>query len=109
MRHPILTGYAARRSVYRYLGVGTALAIPWGSSRDGQKEETMIINGYARNTDGTLEIVSCLRDGSQVLDGAGFPLEPTDETTELFGWPDEGTARVYINDGGIEIIIPQAE
>lgn len=62
--------------------------------------------GYRRNTDGTLDIVTLTIVDGAACDAAGYPLERTDETVELLGWPD-GAGRVYLTDGGVEIIVAE--
>jgi hypothetical protein len=49
-----------------------------------------------------------LLDGA-VCDRSGYPLTRTDEIERLVGWPDEGPARVWRNDGGREILVPASE
>ena len=64
--------------------------------------------GYRRDSDGTISIIDVveIQKGELWADGAS-PLTATDETTELKGWPDEGPARIYTTDGGVEVIVPE--
>ena len=59
------------------------------------------MNGYRRNQDGTLTIVGVVREGTNY-----HGLTPTDAVETLRGWPDEGPARIYVTDGGVEVLIP---
>ena len=55
---------------------------------------------------GLLHRVCLLREDGEYLDGCGYPLDRTPETRELHGWGDmDGRARVYLNAGGIEVLI----
>ncbi len=70
--------------------------------------ENAEIRAYHRNDAGLLEIVTLLRLDGELCDSHGYPLTRTDETAELLGWPDEGPARVWRNDGGLELLVPEA-
>lgn len=67
--------------------------------------------GYLRETDGALALVGLLRDDDGALcDPFGHELTRTDETTELRGWGDsDGPARVWRNEGGREILVPEPD
>jgi hypothetical protein len=64
------------------------------------------ITGLLRETDGTLSYVDFQLIDGKPCDGMGFPLEATDETETLYGWPFS-EARVWKNDGGREILLPE--
>jgi hypothetical protein len=63
---------------------------------------------YRRNADGTLTHIGILRDSDgDPCDDCSYPLTRTEETVTMAGWPDEGTARVWLTEGGVEILIPE--
>jgi hypothetical protein len=62
--------------------------------------------GYKRNQDGTISIIDVECSDGELYAEHITQLIPTNETTTLRGWPDEGPARVYVTSGGIEVIIP---
>jgi hypothetical protein len=63
---------------------------------------------YHRNDNGTLDIITILiEDDGTVCDPWGLPMNRTDETVELKGWPDSVT-RIYLNAGGREVLVPEA-
>jgi hypothetical protein len=70
-----------------------------------QKEQKM--NGYRREENGTLEIIEVHNVDGELFAGMA-PLTKTDEIADLMGWPDNGEARVYKTDGGIDVLIPQS-
>jgi len=67
---------------------------------------TEILRGYVRDEGGALSIVRVLKMDGKVCDMMGIPMERTDETVELQGWPDD-EAQVYLNDGGLEVLVAE--
>jgi hypothetical protein len=61
---------------------------------------------YHREDSGILSMITVLvtSDG-EYHDQYGYPLQRTEDTEDLRGWSTNGIHRVYINDGGREILI----
>jgi hypothetical protein len=71
---------------------------------------TTEITGYHRTDSGLLEPVTLPVIDGDLCDPRGYPLARTDETAELVGWGEsDGPARVWINEGGREILVPEPE
>lgn len=66
-----------------------------------------IFTGYRREVDGSISMID-IEDynGDLIAIRSLSELKPTEKVVELKGWPDEGLAKVFVNDGGIEVLIP---